>query len=61
MSASRRPAQAALPGGMPAERFEFLLEDPEGSQIVVLFGKPRVQVVHMSSFEEEEEATGLYS
>src|SRR6266567_8204942 len=47
-------AEAALGGVVPAERFELLLKNPEGPQTVVLFGKPRVQVVHMSSFESEK-------
>jgi hypothetical protein len=48
---SQQPAQGLLLGLVPAQSFEFLLEDPEGPQAVVLLRKPRMQVVHISLFE----------
>jgi hypothetical protein len=50
-------AQAALGGVVPAERVELLLKNLEGSQTVVLFGKPRVQVVHISLFGDVKKLT----
>jgi hypothetical protein len=40
-----------LLGLVPAQSCEFLLEDLEGPQAVVLLQKPRMQVVHVSLFE----------
>src|ERR1700716_1555144 len=48
---SQQPAQGLLLGLVPAQRCEFLLEDPEGPQAVMLQRKPRMQVVHVSLFE----------
>jgi hypothetical protein len=48
---SQQPAQGLLLGLVAAQSFEFLLEDPEGPQAVVLLRKPRMQVVHISLFE----------
>ena len=44
---SQQPAQGPLPGLVPAQSCEFLLEDP---QAVVLPRKPRMQVAHVSLF-----------
>ena len=48
---SQQPAQGPLLGLVPAQSCEFLLEDLEGPQAVVLLRKPRMQVVHVSLFE----------
>src|ERR1700716_3948581 len=48
---SQQPAQGPLLGLVPAQSCEFLLEDPEGPQAVMLQRKPRMQVVHVSLFE----------
>ncbi|MGY4284157.1 hypothetical protein ACVWXO_003377 [Bradyrhizobium sp. LM2.7] len=56
--ATQQTAQAALFGGVLAERLELLLKDLEGPQTVVLLRKPRVQVVHVSSFESEKKLPG---
>jgi hypothetical protein len=47
----QQPAQGPLLGLVPAQSCEFLLEDPEGPQAVMLLRKPRIQVVHVSLFE----------
>jgi hypothetical protein len=48
---SQQPAQSPLLWLVPAQSCEFLLEDLEGPQAVVLLRKPRMQVVHVSPFE----------
>jgi hypothetical protein len=48
---TQQPAQGPLLGLVPAQSCEFLLEDLEGPQAVVLLQKPRMQVVHVSLFE----------
>jgi hypothetical protein len=48
---SQQPAQGPLPGLVPAQGCEFLLEGVEGPQAVMLLRKPRVQVVHVSLFK----------
>jgi hypothetical protein len=48
---SQQPAQGALLGLVPAQSCEFLLEDLEGPQAVVLLRKPPMQVIHVSLFE----------
>jgi len=50
--AAQQAAQAALGGIIPSERLDLLLKVPEGPQTVVLLGKRRVQVVHVSLFGE---------
>jgi hypothetical protein len=40
-----------LPGLVPAQGCEFLLEGVEGPQAVMLLRKPRVQAVHVSLFK----------
>jgi hypothetical protein len=47
---SQQPAQGPLLGLVPAQSCEFLLEDLEGPQAVVLPRKPRMQVAHVSLF-----------
>jgi hypothetical protein len=49
--ATQQPAQGPLLGLVPAQRCEFLLENLEGPQAVVLLQKPRMQIVHVSLFE----------
>jgi hypothetical protein len=49
--AAQQPAQGPLLRLIPAQCFDFLLEDLEGPQAVVLLRKPRMQVVHVSLFE----------
>jgi hypothetical protein len=58
---TQQPACSPLLGFVRAQSCEFLLEDPEGPQAVVLLQKPRMQVVHVSLFQIMEEATDLYS
>ena len=48
---SQQPAQGPLLGLVPAQRCEFLLEDLEGPQTVVLLQKSRMQVVHVGLFK----------
>jgi hypothetical protein len=48
---SQQPAQGPLLGRVAAQSCEFLLEDLEGPQAVVLLRKPSIQVVHVSLFE----------
>jgi hypothetical protein len=48
---TQQPAQGPLLGLVPAQSCEFLLEDPEGPQAVVLLQKPGMQVVHISLFK----------
>jgi hypothetical protein len=48
---TQQPAQGLVLGLVPAQSCEFLLEDLEGPQTVVLLQKPRVQVVHVSLFK----------
>jgi hypothetical protein len=50
-NATQQPAQGPLLGLAPAQSCEFLLEDLEGPQAVVLLQKPRMQVVHVSLFK----------
>jgi hypothetical protein len=47
----QQPAQGPLLGLVAAQSCEFLLEDPEGPQAVMLLRKPIIQVVHVSLFE----------
>jgi hypothetical protein len=48
---TQQPAQGPLLMLVTAQSCEFLLEDLEGPQAVVLLRKPRMQVVHASLFE----------
>jgi hypothetical protein len=48
---TQQPAYRPLLGLVRAQSCEFLLEDPEGPQAVVLLQKPRMQVVHVSLFK----------
>src|SRR5882762_1911014 len=48
---AQQPAQGPLPGLVPAQGCEFLLEGAEGPQAVMLLRKPRVQIVHVSLFK----------
>src|ERR1700686_672943 len=48
---SQQPTQGPLLGRVAAQRCEFLQEDGEGPQAVMLLRKPRVQVVHVSLFK----------
>jgi hypothetical protein len=48
---AQQPAQSPLPGLVPAQGCEFLLEGVEGPQAVMLLRKPSVQVVHVSLFK----------
>jgi hypothetical protein len=45
---AEQSAQGPLPGIVPAQGGEFLLEGTVGPQAVMLLRKPRVQVVHVS-------------
>jgi hypothetical protein len=45
---SQQPTQGPLLGRVAAQSCEFLPEDVEGPQAVMLLRKPRVQVVHVS-------------
>jgi hypothetical protein len=48
---AQQSAQGPLPGLVPAQGREFLLEGVEGPQAVMLLRKPRIQVVHISLFK----------
>jgi hypothetical protein len=48
---TQQPAQGPLLGLVPAQSCEFLLEDLEGPQTVVLLQKSRMQVVHVGLFK----------
>jgi hypothetical protein len=48
---AQQPAQGPLPGLVHAHCCEFLLEDVEGPQAVMLLRKPRTQIVHISLFK----------
>src|SRR5258705_7678618 len=48
---TQQPAQGPLLRLVLAQSCEFLLEDLEGPQPVVLLQKPRMQVVHVSLFK----------
>jgi hypothetical protein len=48
---TQQPAQSPLPGLVPAQGREFLLEAVEGPQAVVLLRKPSIQVIHVSLFK----------
>jgi hypothetical protein len=48
---SQQPAQGPLLWLVAAQSCEFLLEDLESPQAVVLLRKPRMQVVHVSLFK----------
>jgi hypothetical protein len=48
---TQQPAQGPLPGLVPAQGCELLLEGVEGPQAVMLPQKPRMQVVHISLFK----------
>jgi hypothetical protein len=47
---AQQPAQSLLPGLVPHQRVEFLLEASEGPQAMVLLREPCMQVVHISLF-----------
>ena len=53
-NSAQHPAQRALLGVALAQGFKFLLEIAEGTQAVVLLGKPRMQVIHISLFKQEK-------
>jgi len=52
--ALQQPAHGALPGVAVAEIVQFLLKNAEGPQAVVLFRKPRMQVVIRASSSHEK-------
>jgi hypothetical protein len=51
---AQHPAQRALLGVALTQGFKFLLEGAEGPQAVVLLGKPRIQLIHVSLFKQEK-------